>query len=202
MSPKPTSDALDFAAIAQKALNDMPPETRFSAADSEVIRRNAEVLLGVKDTFVKRFYDILFAHPPTQAVFEEGERAEREQTLAGFYERAINGPHDDEFFTWLAFVGPVHVVRGVTNPMMLAMLGFMVEFVRENTRPLPDHEALVSAFTRLAATMGAIIAYGYEVAWQKALENVIGIPPALTERTVHEEAQRLFPLRSHTQKQG
>jgi len=200
MSPKPTSDALDFDAIAKKALTDMPPETRFRSADSEVIRRNAEALLGAKDVFVKRFYDILFAHPPTRAVFEEGERPERERTLGDFYERVVKGPHDEEFFSWLAFVGPVHVVRGVTNPMMLAMLGFLVEFVRENTRSLPDHEALVSAFTRLATSMGSIIAYGYEVAWQKALENVIGTPPALIERTVHEEAQRLFPLRSHGQR--
>jgi len=200
MSPKPTSDALDFDAIAKKALSDMPPETRFSASDAAVIRRNAEALLPAKEAFVKRFYDILFAHPPTRAVFEEGERVERERTLGDFFERVVKGPHDEEFFAWLAFVGPVHVVRGVTNPMMLAMLGFLVDFVRENTRSLPDHEALVSAFTRLATTMGSIIAYGYETAWKKALENVIGIPPALTERTVHEEASRLFPLRSHGQR--
>ncbi len=196
MSQAPYSDALDFHAIAKKALSDMPPETRFGARDAAVIRKNAAALLAAKEPFVKRFYDILFAHPPTQAVFAEGERAERERTLGEFFERVVQGPHDEEFFAWLAYVGPVHVVRGVTNPMMLAMLGFLVDFVRENTRALPDHEALVSAFTRLATSMGAIIAYGYETAWKKALENVIGIPPTLTERTVHEEAQRLFPLRS------
>ncbi len=200
MNQKPFHDALDFAAIAKKALDDMPPPTRFSPQDSEVIRRHAEVLLPLKEEFVKGFYDILFAHPPTQAVFEEGERAERESTLAGFYERVTRGPHDDDFFTWLAFVGPVHVVRGVTNPMMLAMLGYMVEFVRDRTRELPEHEALVAAFARLATVMGAIIAYGYEVAWKKALENVVGIPPALAERAAHEEAARLFPLRSHGKK--
>ena len=81
--------------------------------------------------------------------------------------------------------------------MMLAMLGYTVEFVREKTQGLPDHEALVAAYTRLAATLGAIIAYGYEMAWKKALENVVGIPPALAERAAHEEATRLFPLRSH-----
>ena len=197
MSEKPTSDALDFHAIAQKALSDMPPATRFRAEDAAVLERNADVLLPLRDAFVKGFYDMLFAHPPTRAVFEEGERAEREKTLSAFYERVVKGPHDDEFFAWLAFVGPVHVVRGVTNPMMIAMLGYMVEFVREKTLNLPDHEALVAAFTRLAATLGAIITYGYEMAWKKALENVVGIPPALAERAAHEEATRLFPLRSH-----
>ena len=197
MSPEPTHDALDFDAIAQKAIGDMPPSTRFGPEDSEVLRRNAEALLAVRDTFVQGFYDLLFAHPPTRAVFEEGERPEREKTLAAFYERVVWGPHDDKFLAWLAFVGPVHVVRGVTNPMMLAMLGYLVEFVREGTRELPDHENLVRAFSRLSATLGAIIAYGYEMAWKKALENVVGIPPVLAERAAHEEATRLFPLRRH-----
>ncbi len=197
MSPEPTHQALDFDAIAKKALADMPPETRFGPKDAEVLERNAEVLLSVREAFVKGFYDMLFAHPETRAVFEEGERAEREKTLSAFYERVVKGPHDEAFFAWLAFVGPVHVVRGVTNPMMLAMLGYTVEFVREKTQGLPDHEALVAAYTRLAATLGAIIAYGYEMAWKKALEHVVGIPPALAERAAHEEATRLFPLRSH-----
>ena len=190
--------ALDFNQIAREALEQMPPDTRFSTADAAVLRKNAEVLKSLKPEFVQGFYDRLFAHPPTAAVFEAGERAEREKTLTEFYDRVINGPHDEDFFAWLAFVGPVHVVRRVTNPMMLAMLGYLVEFVREKSAPLEDHEALVSAFTRLAATLGAIITWGYERAWQKALENVIGTPPALIERTVHEEATALFPLRSRS----
>ncbi len=190
-------EALDFNQIAREALEQMPPDTRFSAEDAKVIKRNSEALQPLKLEFVKGFYDRLFTHPPTAAVFEAGERAKREKTLAEFYDRVINGPYDEDFFAWLAFVGPVHVVRRVTNPMMLAMLGYLVEFVREKSAPLEDHEALVGAFTRLAATLGAIITWGYEKAWQKALENVIGIPPALIERTVHEEAMALFPLRSH-----
>ena len=188
--------ALNFKQIAREALEQMPPDTRFAAADAAVLRKNAEVLKSLKPEFVSGFYDRLFAHPPTAAVFEAGERAEREKTLALFYDHVIDGPHDEDFFAWLAFVGPVHVVRRVTNPMMLAMLGYLVEFVREKSAPLEDHEALVGAFTRLAASLGAIITWGYEKAWQKALENVIGIPPTLIERTVHEEATALFPLRS------
>ncbi len=190
--------ALDFNQIAREALEQMPPDTRFSAADAAVIKQNVEVLKSLKPEFVQGFYDRLFAHDPTAAVFAAGERAEREKTLAIFYDRVVDGPHDEVFFAWLAFVGPVHVVRRVTNPMMLAMLGYLVEFVREKSAPLEDHEALVGAFTRLAATLGAIITWGYEKAWQKALENVIGIPPTLIERTVHEEATALFPLRSHS----
>ena len=188
---------LDFGQIAREAIGQMPPETRFNKTHAETLVRHKDELMAFKDEFVKGFYDILFAHPPTAKVFEEGERAERESTLGMFYERVLAGPHDEEFFAWLAFVGPVHVVRGVTNPMMLAMTSYMVNFVRQRVKDHPEGDAILEAFVHLAATLGAIIAYGYEMAWKKALENVVGIPPTLSERAAHEEAKRLFPLRSH-----
>ena len=188
---------MDFHEVAQKAIGDMPPQTRFRPEDAEVIKAHAELILPLADEFVKGFYDMLFAHEPTRAVFEEGERAEREKTLGEFLAHVVNGPHDDKFFAWLAFVGPVHVVRQVSNPMMLAMLDYLVLFIMEKFQGHENAEAVTEAFIRLAATLGAIISYGYEVAWQEALQNVVGMPPALVQRMVHEEAQRMFPLRSH-----
>ncbi len=199
MIPELPPSALDLEAVAEKALADMPPSTRYRREDAEVIRRHREVLLSLKDAFVQGFYDTLFAHQPTAAVFREGERAEREKTLAFFYERVTEGLFGPEFFAWLAFVGPVHVVRRVSNPMMLAMVGYLVNFVVERAKGLPEEERLIAAFVRLAATLGAIISYGYEAAWRKALENVVGIPEALAERAALEEAERLFPLRGRSQ---
>ncbi|WP_457627269.1 protoglobin domain-containing protein [Oceanithermus sp.] len=188
---------MDFHAVAQRAIGDMPPSTRFSPEDAKVIEAHADLILPLADEFVTGFYDTLFAHGPTRAVFEEGERAEREKTLKDFLVRVVNGPHDDEFFAWLAFVGPVHVVRQVSNPMMLAMLDHLVIFIMEKFKGHENADAVVAAFVRLSATLGAIISYGYEVAWQEALQNVVGMPPALVQRMVHEEAQQMFPLRSH-----
>ncbi|WP_457637099.1 protoglobin domain-containing protein [Oceanithermus sp.] len=190
---------MDFHEVAQKAIGDMPPETRFRPEDAEVIKAHADLILPLAGEFVTGFYDMLFAHEPTRAVFEEGERAEREKTLADFLAHVVNGPHDDEFFAWLAFVGPVHVVRQVSNPMMLAMLDYLVLFIMKKFAGHENAAAVTEAFVRLAATLGSIITYGYEVAWQEALQNVVGMPPALVQRMVHEEAQRMFPLRSHGQ---
>ncbi len=195
MVPKLPPSALDLEAVAKKAIEDMPPATRFGPEDAAVIAEHREVLAGLKEAFVRGFYDTLFAHPPTAAVFKEGERPVREGTLAFFYDRVLEGPHDQAFLTWLAYVGPVHVVRGVSNPMMLAMVGYLVNFVAEHAHDLPQGPRLTAAFVRLGATLGAIISYGYEAAWRKALENVVGIPEALAQRAALEEAQRLFPLR-------
>ena len=190
---------MDFHEVAQKAINDMPPETRFRPEDAEVIKAHANLILPLAGEFVNSFYDTLFAHEPTRAVFAEGERAKREKTLGDFLGRVVNGPHDDDFFAWLAFVGPVHVVRQVSNPMMLAMLDYLVIFILRKFHGHENADAVVEAFIRLSATLGAIISYGYEVAWQEALQNVVGMPPTLVQRMVHEEAQRMFPLRSESQ---
>ena len=61
-------------------------------------------------------------------------------------------------------VGLVHVIRRVSNPMMLAMAYFVVGFTaRKATQAGLDKEetnALVEAFRRLAATLGSIISFG------------------------------------------
>lgn len=191
---------MDFHEVAQRAIGDMPPQTRFRPEDAAAIKEHAELILPLAGEFVTGFYDTLFAHEPTRAVFEEDERAEREKTLTEFLAHAVNGPHNDEFFAWLAFVGPVHVVRRVSNPMMLAMLDYLVLFIMKKFHGHPKAEVITEAFIRFAATLGAIISYGYEVAWQEALQNVVGMPPALVQRMVHEEAQQMFPLRSKREK--
>jgi len=187
---------VDYHEVAKKAIGDMPPETRFRPEDAEVIKAHAELILPLAGEFVKGFYDVLFAHEPTRAVFAEGERAEREKSLSEFLGHVVRGPHDDKFFAWLAFVGPVHVIRQVSNPMMLAMLDYLVIFIMKKFHGHKNAVEVTEAFIRLAATLGAIITYGYEVAWQEALQNVVGMPPTLVQRMVHEEARQLFPLRN------
>jgi len=189
---------MDYYEVSQKAISHMPPPVSFRPDDSEIIRAHADLIRPHIDEFVQGFYDTLFGYETTKAVFKEGEREAREQTLRKFFERVLSGPHDDEFFTWLGFVGPVHVVRQVSNPMMLSMLGYMVVFVMKTVQGNENAGVVTEAFVRLAATLGAIISYGYEVAWQEALENVVGMPPELVRRMVHEEAQRMFPLRGES----
>ncbi len=186
---------MDYHEVAKKAIGDMPPATRFRAQDAKVIKAHAELILPLAGELITGFYDMLYAHEPTRAVFEEGERPKREKSLGEFLMRVVNGPHDDKFFAWLAFVGPVHVVRQVSNPMMLAMLDHLVLFIMRKFKGHENVHEVTEAFVRLTATLGAIISYGYEVAWQEALHNVVGMPPALVQRMVHEEARNMFPLR-------
>ena len=190
-------------AISHAAVESMPPASRFSAADSAVIREHADFLLTLGPELVATFYDTLFAHPPTAAVFVEGERGARESTLSQWWRRTVYGPHDDAYFAWMAMVGLVHVARGVNNSMMLAMADLTVSVV---TRAVAidravDPEAsdvgraqVPDAFRRLAATVGAIISYGYDQSVAAALYNIAGMPEALLRRLLDHEMSQALPV--------
>lgn len=172
--------------IAQRAIEMMPPPTRFRSADAAVITKHKDTLFSLEAEIVKAFFDTLYAHGPTRAVFMEGERPIRERTLANWWQRTVGGPFDDEYFAWMAMVGLVHVVRNVGNPMMIAMSSFIVDFVAAKAAEdgFADDEAaaLVEAFRRLMATVDSIVTHGYDEAVVAALYSVAGMPEALLRR--------------------
>ncbi len=177
--------------IAQEAIQQMPPPARFREEDAAIIVRHRDALLALGPTIVQSFYDTLFSHDRTAAVFHEGERHDREGTLANWWSRTVNGPIDDDYFAWMAMVGLVHVIRKVTNPMMLAMSDQVALLVTTEvaTWPLEDAERqqLIQAFGRLASTVRAIISWGYDHAITAALFEVAGMPEALLARLRDQE---------------
>jgi len=180
--------------IAREAPQQMPPQTRLRPEDAAVIARHKEVLLSWIPELVQGFYDARFAHTPTRKIFHEGERPAREKTLVDWWTHTVEGPLDENYFAWMAKVGLVHVVRGVENPMMLAMASFVTEFVERKSLEagLSEAEALGKAFRRLNMAVGAVITLGFDRYQALALYNVAGMEPALLERLTAEEARRLL----------
>jgi len=179
-------ESRDVVAIATEARSHMPPQASFRAEDDAVIAQHAEFLNGLGSTIVDSFYQTVFGHEQTAKVFHEGERPAREDSLANWWARTIAGPRDDRYFGWLALVGLLHVVRGVSNPMMLSMadhIGAVVaEQAREAQLPEADQAALNEAFRRFLATVSAVITFGYDIAVENALFEVAGMPSALLHR--------------------
>jgi hypothetical protein len=177
--------------VARSAIEQMPPACRFRPQDAQIIYEHKELLLGLEPEVVKGFYDTVYGHGPTAAVFVEGERADRETTLSHWWRRTVNGPLNEQYFAWMAMVGLVHVMRGVQNPMMLAMADWTVGVVADKVVDAAigpaDADHLVEAFRRLASTVGAIITSGYDQAVVDALYNVAGMPEALLRRLRDQE---------------
>lgn len=180
--------------MVDSILTSLVPSALPRPQDHEALERNRAWLLGLEDELVALFYDTLYAYPPTASVFVDGERAAREQTLRGWWQRTVGTQIDMEYFRWMAFVGIVHIKRGVTNPMMLSMLQVVSEHVVIRARAaLGEAEAvsLQQAFARVGATVGAIISEAYTTGYVGALEDLAGLDPKLTARMLAMEVKRL-----------
>ncbi|MDO5093815.1 MAG: protoglobin domain-containing protein [Propionibacteriaceae bacterium] len=182
---------LSMHEIAQGAVAQIPPSGRLNDDDRQTIQRHREELLALGPEVVQSFYDTVYGHPETAAVFREGERPAREGALAHWWERTVEGPLDDDYFAWMALVGLVHVTRHVTNPMMLAMSDHVAQLVSARVTsfdiPADERQRLIAAFARLMSTVRAIIAWGYDHAVSAALFEAAGMPEALLVRMRDQE---------------
>lgn len=185
---------MDMYTLAASALESMPPSSRFDDADRQVLARHADYLLTLEDEFVAGFYDTLYGHGATRAVFTDDERMMREATLRHWWQRTVTGPIGEEYFAWMAMVGLTHVVRRVNNPMMLAMCEHAAAFVNTEVAraglPAEEADAVVAAFRRLTANVGAVISYGYDESVSAALFNIAGMRKELLQRLRDQEVQQ------------
>lgn len=185
-----------FYAIAQEIWSQLPPQARFRPVeDGKVLARHRTFLESLTEDLVRGFYDTLFAHPPTRAVFKEGERPLREKTLRDWYLRTVAGPFNGQYFAWQALVGLVHVRRGVTNAMMVSMWNWLSEQVAQRAySAMPSEEArsLEGAWRRFAFTVTALISEEYLGAYLEALAEALGREPMDFRRLAQAEVAKLL----------
>jgi hypothetical protein len=174
--------------IAREAMEDIPLEGRFRPEDHQVLLKHKDKLLALTDVLVKAFYDALFATPNTRKVFHEGERPEREKTLRDWWKRTIEGPVDEDYWAWQAYVGLVHVKRAVTNSMMVAQSYRIMEVLHR----LVDEPEVVEVLGRLMATVAVVIIYGYEKVRLLSLEETTGIGQELIKTNVRVGVEKLL----------
>jgi len=95
----------------------------------------------------------------------------------------LEGPFDEEYWAWQAYVGLAHIRRGVTNAMMLGHVGLVSRFLAEKAEALGDPR-LKEALMRLMTTVGALVAQGYNEVYLEAAREMTGQSRALLERSV------------------
>ncbi|RTG97140.1 protoglobin domain-containing protein [Thermus scotoductus] len=185
-----------FYALAQEFWSQLPPQARFRPLeDAKTFARHKEAMRSWVDAVVQGFYDTLFAHPATRAIFREGERPAREKTLRDWYLRTVEGPFNGQYFAWQTLVGLVHVRRGVTNAMMAAMWNWVVDTVSRlarQTLPQGEAEALADAWRRLGFTVMTLISESYLHAYLEALAQAEGVEVGMFLQRAQEEAARML----------
>lgn len=173
--------------LREYILEQMPPETRFTAQDARTIQQYRNLFLSLADQLVTGFYDMLYQHHQTRQIFSENERSQREITLRQWWQRVCYGPFDDHFWDWMTFVGLVHVVRGVNNPMMISAWGFVSEKVMQKARTsLPPERVyeLQGAMIRFGQTFSALISESYLKNYLEMIAGATGTDEKLVELLV------------------
>ena len=166
-----------FYQIAERIWEQLPPPTRFRPEDGQALHQFRALLLQWEDPIISGFYDTLFGHGMTKAVFREGERPMREQSLRLWFHRTIEGPFNSRYFAWQTLVGLVHLRRNVSNAQVIVMWGWMTEQIR-----LLSHQALAPAqanqltiaWSRLASTVSALIVEGQLQTYIQSLSEQLG----------------------------
>ena len=168
----------------------IPPPARFTDQDAEVLLKYKDVLLGFEKGLVKGFYDTLYAHEATRAIFKDGEREAREKTLIDWYRRTLNGPFDDAYWEWQTFVGLVHIKRQVNNAMVSGMWGWVLNYLSEQILTqysVREALPLIKALHSLQATVFALIAESFQRNYYLAVDKAAGISEKLLHRLVATE---------------
>ncbi|BDR92904.1 protoglobin domain-containing protein [Vulcanisaeta souniana] len=155
--------------IVSTSMNQIPPPARFSDYDAQVITKFKPILTSITEDVVKNFYDILFSYEPTAAVFQPDERPLREKTLRDWWIRTLNGPFNEDYWLWQAYVGVIHYRRNVTPPMFMGMWAWIIDNVIRKTQTSPE---LVSALVKLGATQSSLMVGGYYDIVEYALNRV------------------------------
>lgn len=179
--------------IAQAAIDQTPPECRVLPEHAEILAKYHQQLEALTPQLVENFYNTLYEHEPTADVFHDGERPMREDTLENWWRRTVQGPIDNKYWSWMAMVGLLHVLRRVTNPMMLAMTQYVVAYVADHINEVTDDPAeqgaIMTALNRVAAMTASVITWGYDHTVSAALFEVAGMPEALLARLRDAEVE-------------
>jgi hypothetical protein len=181
-----------------KIVNYISKLINLGPGDVELIQQHRDFLLSCADEIVKSFYDTLFSVEETRAVFHEGERPAREQTLRDWFARTVVGPIDERYWKWQWFVGTIHIKRGVKNPMAVSQAANIQDIIL--TRAVqalgPEQgQQLYRSFKKLMTVVIGLVAEGYTVTLFEALSSIAGISPALANTQValiiDEEIERV-----------
>ena len=107
--------------IVEDIKSGMPPETLFSSQDAALFLANKDLLISLGDDLVKGFYGIVLSHDKTKAIFKDDEIEMRAADLKHWWVQSVAGKFDNEYWIWQAYVGVIHVKRGVKNAMIVVV---------------------------------------------------------------------------------
>ncbi|MCB0209314.1 MAG: hypothetical protein KDJ52_08295 [Anaerolineae bacterium] len=168
-------------------LNTITTLTGLTQADFDKLREAAPQAKLWGDDIVAMFYDTLFDHPRTAAVFQEGERPAREKTLEDWYASLFAVDSVDQFLRNQARIALLHIRRHVHNEFMIGIANRLrILFEGKAVEAFGNEEgmAVAQAFSRVLDTVVGLTAEGYDVLSKIALSQATGVQETVIDKFI------------------
>ncbi len=136
--PDETTPVKRGAADAGKYFRYMADFVGFTSADEQAIMRTKPIVEKHLPAIVGEFYDHLLRYPPTRKVFlkkdgtlDEAYLELRMRHNANFWLRTVEGNYDDDYASYIDYVGRAHTSHGadpsiyIAERYVIGMVGFI-----------------------------------------------------------------------------
>lgn len=168
--------------------------TETSQADFDTLARVADQASGWVDEMVQVFYDTLFAHPHTAAVFRPGERPAREETLRNWYLSLFHVQDAPTFWKTQLRISFAHVRRHIKNEFMVGIANKMRGmFMDKAIKAFGEAQGLqvTQAFSRILDAVVALTTGGYDVVSKMAFSEATGADLALVDTLIQSSLDQV-----------
>lgn len=163
--------------------------TGVSRADFDLLRAAAPHARLWQDEAPQVFYDALFNHARTAAVFLPGERPMREQTLREWYLALLDVEDEAQFWHKQARIALAHIRRHINNEFMIGITLPMQNWFTAKALTVFEPQQAVAiglAFGRVLNAVTGLTAEGYDVFSALAFQESTGASPHLIARLIEE----------------
>lgn len=160
----------------------------YKESDWITLQEEAEIISEWIPELVQAFYDTLYAHEATQAVFHEDERPAVEKTLANWLASLAAGVKGEEFWDHQWLIALLHIKRDVKNIYMLGMMNRVQQIILSKCMEAYEKDRaceVYGAFVRITGIVAILIAECYDILQKHIAEeglSKVGMPPALYQR--------------------
>ena len=186
----------------------------FTPDDAETIRRTKPIIEKHVGEIVDKFYEHLLRYPPTRKVFLKPDGSIDEPYLelrmrhqANFWLRTAQGVFDDEYASYIDYVGKAHTSRGadphvyIAERYVIGQVGFISHALNEalskELRHVDEDFELraIDAWHKLMMLLLELLsrAYGHERE-QETFDALVKVDAAeveaLSEQAVHAEQDK------------
>lgn len=163
--------------------------TGITQADFETLKEIAPQASAWVDDIIAIFYDTLYAHARTAAVFHDGERPMREETLRRWYLSVLEVEDEETFWNTQARIGFAHIRRHVNNQFMIGVaLKVREAFLEKAIENFGSDrgQEVAQSFDRVLNAVVGLTAEGYDVMSKVAFTESTGADQALIDTLIQQ----------------